>query len=385
MDEAAATTVCSTTVSIHAAANSSTPLGGEDSVRQMSDYHSIERGAEEQNSENEHTADSRDKTCCKHIKCYRQKGTLGEHLVYFCALAVASYVGVVARIYLSKLAEWNGVPFFPSIYSEVVGTAIMGFISSHKKLLQVRHKAVYQAIATGLCGSITTFSSWNFEAVTILLQIDQDTVNNVTRVIGWLTVILLGLGMPFAALHFGKHVACLSPWNDQRLPDQTSDNSQPTRRCIAIEGFAFVIIWMLFTTIGIVIPYHFKRLDLLFSIVFSAFGTYVRWHLSPLNSAFTNFKSGTFIVNVLGTWVLGAAAVSQRYLKTSRESDDVVLQVLIALVTGFCGCLTTVSTFAVELTSLPLLGTYIYAFSSILLAQVGLIIIRGTYEWVYIA
>lgn len=374
----ATTTVHSTTVSFHAAESSNTPLGEDASVRQMSDYRSIERSREEQNTDNEDTTDSKDKTVCK---CYRQKGSLWEQLVYFCALSVASYVGVVARIYLAELAEWNGVPFFPSIYPEVVGTAIMGFISSHESLLQVKHKAVYQAIATGLCGSITTFSSWNSEAVTVLLQIDQVTVNNVTRVIGWLTIILLGLGMPFAAFSFGKHVACLSPWNDQRLlPDPT--NNQPTRRCITMEGFAFVIIWMLFTTIGIVIPYHFNRLDLLFSIVFSAFGTYVRWHLSPLNSAFTSFKLGTFIVNVLGAWVLGAAVVSRRYLGSSLESDDIVLQMLIGLGTGFCGCLTTVSTFAVELTSLPLLSTYIYAFSSILLAQIGLIVIRGTYEWV---
>lgn len=110
----------------------------------------------------------------RNCSCYRQKAGWLEHVVYFCSLAIASYAGVVIRIYLSKIAQWNGVPLFPSFSAELVGTAIMGFIGAHQTSLASNHKALYQSMATGLCGSITTFSSWNFEAVQILLQIDQD-------------------------------------------------------------------------------------------------------------------------------------------------------------------------------------------------------------------
>ncbi len=339
-----------------------TPLGKEAS--QTKEYHSIEV----------HKAPLKNR-CCKNVMSYRQKATIAEHLVYFCALSTASYFGVVTRIYLGELSQWNGVPLFHSLYPEIVGTAIMGFVGSHKNLLEDNHKAVYQAIATGLCGSITTFSSWNLEATNVLLQIDIYPIDNVARVIAWLTIILIGFGMPVAALYFGKHLARLSPWNDHKLPP--ADTNTATKK---VEGVVFVIVWLVFTVVGIVVPYVVNRYDLLFSIVLSALGTYIRWQLSPLNKAFKHFRLGTFIVNIFGSWVLAAVAVSIRHLGTNEQ--DVAHQFLIGLGTGFCGCLTTVSTFAVELTILPLKDTYTYALCSIFLAQVGLIVVTGTYHWV---
>ena len=369
----------STTVTVHAAGSDQDAESRlSEQASQIPNYQSIEENRGDPPAEGAERSGC--ERCCTKCTSYRQKGTVIEHLVYFCALSVASYIGVVTRIYLALLAQWNGVPYFHSLYPEIVGTAIMGFIGSHKRLLQVKHKLFYQAVATGLCGSITTFSSWNSEAATILLQIDQQPADNVTRIVGWFTTLLLGIGMPIVALQFGKHIACLSPWSDQRL--STQEDSAPMKRYVIIEGAVFVIAWVVLTIIGVTVPFAVNRYDLLFSIVFSAFGTYTRWHLSPLNSAFEQFKLGTFIVNVLGSWVLGSVAVSKRYLATLGISEqDIVHHVLAGLGTGFCGCLTTVSTFAVELTTLSLRGTYLYALSSILLAQVGLIVIRGPYEW----
>ena len=319
---------------------------------------------------------------------YRQKGKSHEHLTYFCALSVASYIGVLARIYLSQLATWNGVPFFPSLYPEIVGTAIMGLIGSHKLLL-TNYKASYQAIATGLCGSITTFSSWNSEAMTVLLQVDADPPSNATRIIAWGTIIFLGLGMPIAALLFGKHVASLSPWSDSELErrhtepvtEETQTETQSRRTwCVAFEGISYVISWIVCTIIAVMLTYKLNEMDLMFSILFASLGTYIRWHLAPFNAAVTDFKLGTFLVNILGSWILGGITVAQ-IVVSERNDNRLVLSVLRGVATGFCGCLTTVSTFAVELTSLSLRGTYLYAVCSLIAAQVGLLVIRGTYEW----
>ena len=316
----------------------------------------------------------------KKCVCFRQKAGVIEHVVFFCALAVASYAGVVIRIYLSKLAQWNGVPLFPSLPAEFVGTAIMGFIAAHQKLLASRHKPLYQAMATGLCGSITTFSSWNSEAVQVLLQIGQDPPDNVTRIIGWATTLVLGIAMPIGALLFGSHLAHLSPWSD--VWQQEKDLEQDVSKFLArLEGIIFVVLWVFLTCLGVVLPHHFSRLDLMFSIIFAIFGTYLRWHLAPLNSVFTNFKLGTFIVNVGGSLCLGATVVAKSHLSEQLGSEYLGVHVLSGVATGFCGCLTTVSTFAVELTSLSLVWSYVYAASSILLAQLGLVIIRGVYEW----
>ena len=310
---------------------------------------------------------------------YYQRASFFQHIAFFCALAVASYAGVVIRIYLSKISRWNGVALFPSLSAEMVGTAIMGFIAAHKGFLADNHKLVYQAIATGLCGSITTFSSWNSEAVEILLQIGKEHPDNVTRIIGWVTTLILGVGMPIAALLFGRHLAHLSPWSDMRMQRENGLGNRSTYKFVVkLEGTFFIVVWTLLTCLIPILTHFF---GLLFSIMFASIGTYVRWHLAPLNSLFTRFKLGTFLVNVGGAWILGATLVARSHLMDQLGEGHLGLLALSGVATGFCGCLTTVSTFAVELSSLSLVSSYVYGLCSILSAQLGLVIIRGVYQW----
>ncbi len=324
------------------------------------------------------TGDTEEHRIDKLPKCkYFQNGSILDHLIYFCALSVASYAGVLTRIYLANLQHWNGIPLFTSFYAEFVGTAIMGFIISHKKILQ-NHKAVYQAIATGLCGSITTFSSWNSEAVEVLLQFGRAPPDNAERIIGWVTVLIIGIGMPIAALLFGKHIAHLSLWSDCRLRED-EEFLQPRKRYRIAVKVTIVLLWVCSTCLVIYLPYRYQKYDLMFSFVFCFVGTYIRWHLSPLNSLIRNFKLGTFIANILGAWILGSAVVVSSHFES--ELGQVEAAVVKGIGTGFCGCLTTVSTFTVELTTLPLAGSYVYGILSLALAQLGLVAIRGTYIW----
>ena len=353
----------------------------QDSVAQerFRDYQSIERGDK----------DSLPPSCLPRVRCYRQKATLMEHLLFFCALSVASYAGVLVRLYLSLLAQWNGVPLFPSLYAEVIGTLIMGLVTSHKLPLEKRHKVVYQGIATGFCGSITSFSSWSSEAVATLLQINDEEapVDNAMRVVGWITTILLGVTVPVGALTVGRHLSTLSPWSDgQRrgsrgagpVGEDDSDTARNSTSWRVIEGFIIFVAWIMSSTLVVILTWSFDRLDLLFTVLFAAIGTYVRWHLSPLNSATKYFKLGTFIANVSGSWILAATLLLQTHLgSTNALADDA----LVGMATGLCGCLTTVSTFVVELGSLPLGASYLYGASSILVAHAGLVVVRGGYIW----
>ena len=61
-----------------------------------------------------------------------------------------------------------------------------------------------------------------------------------------------------------------------------------------------------------------------------------------------------------------------------------VQAVLFGLSTGFCGCLTTVSTFVSEIDKLPKKHSYIYGISSELVAQFGIIMILNVYSAVSI-
>ena len=269
--------------------------------------------------------------------------------------------------------EWTAP--LPAFYSEVVGTTIMGAVITHKQLLEKNHKLTYQALATGLCGSLTTFSSWNNDAAGVLIQYGEDDPDNITRVIGWATIIIVGFGMPIAALRFGHHIGYLSPWSDKRTGEKVYKTPKIVK---TFEIVGYVIFWAVTTSVVVVVPL-FNRRDFMFSFVLASLGAYLRWHLSPLNSVFLHFKLGTFLVNVLGTWILGAAYLLDHHHE--EQTGVTVKGLLYGTTAGFCGCLTTVSTFAVELSTLSLGGAYLYGLSSVLAAQAGLLLIRGTYWW----
>ena len=268
--------------------------------------------------------------------CYRQKGNIFDHIAYFCCLSAASYIGVFSRIYLSKLSNWNGVPLFSSLYAQMVGSCIMGLVTSHKLLLAEKHAFLYQAIATGLCGSITTFSSWNLEAVSALLQVGQVPPNNLVRIFGWVTTLLLGVGMAVGSYTVGRHLAVLSPWSDYKQQQNESvENTNSSSNCHAIT--ILVSIWLTSTFLVIFVPYKLSRHDFIFSALFGSIGTYIRWHLAPLNSVFLKFKLGTFLVNVLGAWLLAGIV----YAIGIYNEGEFPHYLLTGVATGFCGCLTS--------------------------------------------
>ena len=311
-------------------------------------------------------------------KCrFVQKASYIDHVAFFCSLSVFAYLGMLARVYLSELVAWDGLPLFPAFYPEVVGTAVMGVILSHKQLLEKNHKLTYQALATGLCGSMSTFSSWNNDATMVLIQYGKEDDDNITRVVGWVTILVVGFGMPVAALRFGEHIGLLSPWADKRTGERVY--KRPNKTVRGFEIATYIALWVATTTVAVVIPLFYGRHDFMFSFVLASLGAYLRWHIAPWNSVFKHFRLGTFVANILGTWLLATSYLLDHHHEEVASTE--VKGLLYGMTVGFCGCLTTVSTFAVELVTLSLPGAYLYGIVSVLVAQIGLIAIRGVYWW----
>ncbi len=72
-------------------------------------------------------------------------------------------------------------------------------------------------------------------------------------------------------------------------------------------------------------------------------GSFLRFLISKsLNSYFPNFYLGTFLVNIVGCFIIGiliGLTVKNNYLSENQ---------MLLLATGFCGGFTTFSTFALE-------------------------------------
>lgn len=112
------------------------------------------------------------------------------------------------------------------------------------------------------------------------------------------------------------------------------------------------------------------------ALVFAPAGTFARYILSKSNVLDLQFPVGTLSANLIATAILSACIAIQK--QTIAPLSCSVLQ---GLVDGFCGCLSTVSTFAVELRGLRRFAAYRYALISVLGGIALCVLIYGSVWW----
>jgi CrcB protein len=98
----------------------------------------------------------------------------------------------------------------------------------------------------------------------------------------------------------------------------------------------------------------------------AAIGALLRWQLgAKLNGLFPTIPPGTLVANLIGAYVIGLAiAFFATFTAISPEWRLLV-------VTGFCGGLTTFSTFSAEITTLLQQGRISWALGSVAAHVVG--------------
>lgn len=107
-------------------------------------------------------------------------------------------------------------------------------------------------------------------------------------------------------------------------------------------------------------------------------GAIIRWQLARFNARFPVFPIGTFAANILACIILGIDILIFGRQSTSLSSYGSA--VITGIESGFCGCLSTLSTFVVELDTLSVKHAYIYAFISAAVGLVVLVLIVGVVE-----
>ena len=299
-----------------------------------------------------------------------------QHVVTVAALSICTYAGVTIRIYLMFFSEWDEIGEFPSFWAQILGTLIIGIIAVHKEKMQDNYMIVYIAISTGLCGSLTTFSSWNAEAAKLLLQVNHTTLIRIqsrehdVRVVGYIFILFIGVGMPASAYIFGKNISLFILKIVPKLNSQSllthKIHSYLLPICIFVAYFAITS-----TLIGISI--YYSSYALLFSLLFGSIGTYIRWLLSGLDRlnciCIRGFPMGTLLANTLGSVVLSFATIASARVVQNGSVEQLKVDLLTGVSVGFCGSLTTVSTFITQLVSLPFWIAVVYSLVSLIIVQ----------------
>ncbi len=98
----------------------------------------------------------------------------------------------------------------------------------------------------------------------------------------------------------------------------------------------------------------------------SSFGALLRWVLGmSLNSVLPQLPPGTLVANLIGAYVIGVA------LAVFTDMPGIAPEWRLLVITGFCGGLTTFSTFSAEVVGLMQSGRLSWAFATIAVHVMG--------------
>lgn len=110
----------------------------------------------------------------------------------------------------------------------------------------------------------------------------------------------------------------------------------------------------------------------------AALGALLRWQLGlKLNEYFPTLPPGTFVANLVGGYIIGLAVA---YFANASE---IAPEWRLFIITGFCGGLTTFSTFSAEVVTLLQAGRIGWAATSIAVHVAGSLVatIAGLLTW----
>ena len=351
-------------------------------------------------------------------------------------LTVFSILGTLARLGLQALTFYPGAPVQTGLlWANVGGSFIIGFLLEDRMLFreewgaeptnQTRQRArlvrtpskhaqhtvvkktlpLYIGLATGFCGSFTSFSAFMRDAFFALANALPVPINhpalsdppspisqtvNVPRNGGYsflalLAIIVSTVGLSLGALQMGAHLALgVERWTP----------ALPFTFVRKVIDRVFVVLaigmWIGAIVMAILPPDRLGgpvggmqeswRGKALFALVFSPPGCLLRFYASLLlNGKIKSFPLGTFAVNILGS-ALEAMFLD---LQHGLVGGTIGCQVLQGMNDGFCGCLTTVSTWVAEIKALRIRHAYVYSIVSIGVALSAFVIITGSFLWTH--
>ncbi|KAG0364623.1 CrcB-like protein-domain-containing protein [Gamsiella multidivaricata] len=342
-----------------------------------------------------------------------------------------SILGLLIRLGLVSIETFSGQQVFALAWPQFIGCVLMGLFVTTRAWIEEgfvkdrsRRKGhwigafIYVALSSGLCGSITTFSSWSLGVFVELINPSKIQRHVLQNILSGISELIVTLAVSMSGLQMGAHLgqavlqhirteappaasvpSTTTPSQDtqatatkdeaqlKRAPTQTLDPIRPlppTHWTVldAVIVSSAIIIWIGMILAAIFTPEGSQSSwrHVVLAICFAPPGAILRWYLSRLNPRMKKFPLGTFAANIGGSMFL-AVIVCLQHSPVAGGKSALACQVLSGLQDGFCGCLTTISTFVLELKTLPRRSSYIYGLVSIVAAQLGMFVVLGSFVW----
>ncbi|KAI9471478.1 CrcB-like protein-domain-containing protein [Coemansia mojavensis] len=315
-------------------------------------------------------------------------------------------LGVLVRVHMTRLFTYHGAPIYGLIWAQMTGCLIMGIATRTKGILLRYSPALNLGITTGLCGSITTFSSWQLLVYEEFFNTSAYTHSQFRNFLSGTSVLVTTVACAVGALRLGQiigdevrlaYIIYLRTTHDERdplyriatkllgyRPASTRQGWIGWTEWRTVDSMLAILGILAIMATCVVVGVARDTRSVSIAMLVGPAGTLLRWRLSSLNTRetklpplLTKLPLGTFIANVLGSVVLSIIHILQTGVVVQPSATS--CYVLAAMADGFCGCLTTVSTFAAEISVLTPRRSAIYAIISIVAAQAFFLFIAGIY------
>lgn len=231
---------------------------------------------------------------------------------------------------------------------------------------------LYIGLTTGLCGSLTTYSGVMFYSCVALFGPSKSQTYPISN---YLSVLVAVLSSSFVAFLLGRDLSICCLKSSQRTKQTILLIKDHVNRWIFPLLISFCI--PLLILLAVLLPQG-PLTYLIYSVIFSPFGSLTRYFLSVVFNGKYPIPVGTLIANLFGSLLYFGLMTIKIYVQIR---SFLVEQILLGLLQGYCGCLTTVSTLIAELESFekPLMR-YIYLFLTIVPLQVIYIVLAERFS-----
>ena len=310
------------------------------------------------------------------------------------SLSAWSMLGARTRYGLGLIAGDMLAEYYPSLWALALGCFVFGVLVQHKANAAASHPLLYGALGTGFCGCCTTFSSWMAEAASVVLTLPSAQACG----LGYVAVILVGLLISFGARHAGQLTgSCFawpSPLNEQQQQQQqqqqqlarqtaamASSSAKLLRATRAKYWFATALVHAAIITVCLAVPFGLGDKAGWIALMAPP-GMMLRvmlayWLNSSRSTGRWSDYRGTLTANVAGSLIVAGFLVLESQLKAGGGSA-LTRGAVGGVITGFCGSLTTVSTFTNEVSILAEKAprsAVAYISASLLLCQTAVLIV----------
>ncbi|KAL3229032.1 hypothetical protein RNJ44_02119 [Nakaseomyces bracarensis] len=352
---------------------------------------------------------------------------------FVCCYILCTILGNYARQGIESLTTYTPSYITPTtvLWANCGACVIMGILQDLKEPVfnAGGYQTLFLSLTTGFCGSFSSFSTMMLEIFTYSTSLTSGDIklklhlpNRAYGMMEFLSVLITHLGISMTSLLFGRQLArdVMVPYivmettdvsnaSSSNIDTENSDEDNSAEKngsfeepvkfirpwCekvlfvmdISLTVMSIPIMAMIIVLAGYYENYSRARWTL--PCLFGIPGSFLRYYLALWfnnKKYINNYPLGTYIANCFASLMLAVFILIQRGQKNSfthlRIIENVnTCHVVGALANGFCGSLSTISTFINEVYGKNIIFTLKYYFSTIFTAYCLYVIILGSYAW----